>query len=309
MSDEQVAVVGAGAVGVMYAAALEASRPGNVTLVTRRPEAWATLSQGLTVTRPDRPALTSTPAIAQLDHLSSRDISFDAVIFAVPAYDTVKVAVRIAPVLRSPGICVSVQNGLDNAAVLSDALGAERVVQGATSFAVSLVEPTHSSVDGIGATWLPELATEFAWLTGWLAEAGLNPKPIADPERLAWTKAAIGINGFICLVLNAPLGKTLGSEYARTVALRAAMEVADVAEKCGQPLDRDEISGRLHDAWATMGTGARSSLFSSLAAGRRPEIEERLGTVIRRAEKLAVQVPTLLTLYELANIRLAIGQT
>lgn len=298
-------MVGAGAVGILYAAQLAASTPGSVALLTRRDEARAHLRDGVRVTSAGRPPVVATPTIMGPD--LAADAPFDLAILAVPAYDTASVASLVDGVLSGAGTCVSVQNGLDNAPILREVLGPERVVQGATSFAVHLAAPGHTSVDGVGATWLPPLAPGLTWFEQRLAVAGLNPQPVDDPERLAWTKTAIGVNGFICLVLNAPLGSTLGCQAARDLALRAAMEIVDVAESCGRPLDRRDIRRRLERSWGEMGPDARSSLYSGLAAGRRTEIDERLGAVLRRAATSSVDVPTLSALYELAKTRLHVG--
>ncbi|MBM3345947.1 MAG: 2-dehydropantoate 2-reductase [Betaproteobacteria bacterium] len=305
MATGKVVVIGAGAVGLLYAGAMAHVHPGQVTLVTRRQSARQTLPPGVTLTWPDGPP----SRVERLDVRLPQEcpkVQADVALIAVAAYDSLE-AGRIARSLLKPdGICITLQNGLDNQPAIAQSLGAARALQGATSFPVHLPAAGEVSINSRGATWLPPLDAAFGWLAPWLAEAGLNPSTIADPVALGWRKTAIATNGYLSLILASPMGRAMQSDAARRVAEKACLEILDVADASDAVLDRDDVLRALRAAWTNSSPAARSSLYNDYIAGRRTELDERLGAVIARGAARGVPVPTLELLYLLAKARLSL---
>jgi len=300
---QRIAIIGAGAIGLLYAARLARVCTPAPLLVTRRAALLPALRAGLSVILPDGSAENGPGADARLE-TELEPGSCDLALIAVAAYDTPWAARLAARVLRPAGHAITLQNGLDNLAELAAALGPARALQGATSFATSAPRPATAQLASSGATWLPALPASLAWLPGLLETAGLAPLAVADPDELAWHKIAIGLNGYLCLVLAKPLGAVVGSAAARQLVLRAAHEVVDIAAAHGVRLDRDAIAPALEKSWASCSPGSLSSMYADYLAGKRTELEERLGAVLRRARSAQVGAPTLEALYLLARTRL-----
>ena len=302
-----VVVIGAGAIGQLYAGALARVHADRVTLVTRREHARQLLARGVTLTWPDGPA----SRIERLDVRLPQECpagEADVALIAVAAYDSLDAGRLACSLLKPDGICITLQNGLDNQAALARSLGEARALQGATSFPVYLPAAGEVSINSRGATWLPPLAAAFDWLSPWLAEAALNPSTIADPVALGWRKTAIAINGYLSLILASPMGLALQSDAARRVAEMACLEILAIADASDVKLDHDDVLRALRVAWTNSSPTARSSLYNDYIAGRRTELDERLGAVIARGMALGVPVPTLETLFLLSQARLSLRE-
>lgn len=304
----RVAVLGGGAIGQLYAGMLASVAPGKVTLITRRPEAQARIRAGLTISRPDGTILRPAGLEVRLAQEGRGEPGFDLVLVAVSACDTAAMAPLAARLLSAEGVCLTLQNGLNNQAALAQAAGARRVALGATSFVVHMEGVADVRLDGLGVTWIPVLPERLAWLHGWLAAAALNPKRVDNPLQLLWRKAAIGTNGYVSLVLGAPIGRVVRTASGRELAKLASLEVTKVACAAGIGLSEQDVVATLQVAWASCSEDARSSLYSDYLAGRRTELEERLGAILERARELGVPVPTLRGLYLLARARLELGR-
>lgn len=304
----RVAVLGGGAIGQLYAGMLANIAPGKVTLITRRPDAQACIRAGLSITRPDGTTLRPAGLDVRLAQESKDEPGFDLVLVAVSAYDSAAVAPLAARLLHAQGVCLTLQNGLDNQAALAQAAGAERAALGATSFVVHLEGVADVRVDGLGVTWIPALPERFAWLHGWLAAAALNPQRVDNPLELLWRKAAIATNGYVSLILGAPIGRVVRTPSGREIAKLASIEVTRVACAAGIALSEQDVVATLEAAWASCSEGARSSLYSDYLMGRRTELEERLGAILVRARELGVPVPTLQGLYLLSRARLELDR-
>ncbi|MCE4629482.1 MAG: hypothetical protein F7C82_04310, partial [Desulfurococcales archaeon] len=85
--------------------------------------------------------------------------------------------------------------------------------------------------------------------------------------------------------------------WARSLALRAAEEVSSVAQAMGIRLPYTPGDYVLEIASKT-GLN-KSSMLQDVEAGRRTEVEEIIGYVIKRGEELGVSTPILKYLYML----------
>ena len=302
-AEGRIAVIGAGAIGLLYAGRLARVAATPPLLVTRRVALLPALRAGITIVLPDGSQLNCPGADARLEAQVEAG-SCDLALIAVAAYDTPWAARQAGLLLRPGGPAITVQNGLDNRAELAAVLGAERALQGATSFPTSSPQPAVAQLSGQGATWLPTLPADLAWLPALLERAGLVPLHVANPDELAWHKIAIGLNGFVCLALAKPLGEVVTSPAARALVLRAAHEVIDVAAAHGASLDHAAMEPALQQSWASCSPGSLSSIYADYLAGKHTELEERLGAVVRRARDRQVAAPTLESLYDMARARL-----
>ena len=301
----QVVIIGAGAIGLLYAGALARVHPDRVTLITRREELKSVLARGATLSWPDGPASRSPRLDVRLPHEcppGEADVAF----VAMAAYDSAEAGRLAQKLLRPDGLCITLQNGLDNQAALAASLGEARALQGATSFPVHVSVPGEVSINSRGGTWLPTLPAAFDWLAPWLAGAGLNPSTVTDPVALGWRKTAIATNGYIALLLASPMGLALATDAARRVAEKACLEILAIAHACDVMLDRDDVLKTLRAAWNNSSPNARSSLYNDYLAGRRTELEERLGSLIERGQAEQVPVTTLEMLYLLSQARLGL---
>jgi len=218
----------------------------------------------------------------------------DAVIVCVNAYSTPDAARTARQVLKDGGYCVTLQNGIGNIEILSEALGAGRVLAGLSFQSGDLAAPGFIRHTTSGPTYIGELdrsrTERLEQLNSLLAQAGLNPVLVDDVVATIWTKFVhnCGINA-ICAITGLRPGhiqevpdlgdfqtgvieETLALIRAKGVRIEDPDPVATVKQYC---LDK------FH----------RVSMVQHLDRGRLTEIDALNGYVARESPKYGLSAP------------------
>lgn len=288
----RIAIVGAGAMGSVYAGLL-ASAGHEVWAVDRwREHVDAIRAQGLRVegASGDRVvALRATGDPAEIGEV-------DLVVVATKAMD-VRAASESARLLVGPGTLVlSIQNGLGGPAAAAAVLGEEHVAIGVIGgFGASIVEPGHVHHHGLGLLRLgerrgPVTARIEAVAEVWRA-AGFNVRTSAQVDRFVWEKLVCNASfSGTCAVLDCTIGDVLADRQAWTVASRCGREALEVAQALGISLDVDDVESYVRDFGQRI-PGARPSVLLDLRAGRPCEIDFINGAVARAGRDAGVPAP------------------
>ena len=137
--EKKIAVLGAGAIGSSVGA--DITRAGcDVTIVDQWPaQVEALKAQGLTIRMPDEVVKVAVRAL-QLCDLASANLEFDIVLLAVKSNDHRWMAELIRPYLKSDGVLVGVQNGMNDDS-LASIVGRDRVVGCALELSAEIFTP------------------------------------------------------------------------------------------------------------------------------------------------------------------------
>ena len=284
---ESIGIVGGGALGTLLGARLAKAghRVGVVVRSPARREALLREGWGFRVEE-------------RADALARCTLVY----LCVKAFDTAEAAVALAPLPSTVGLA-SLQNGWGNLDTLERAMPDRPLVAGATALGAYIDEhgllqtsvaggTTFASWDGTEIRWAEYAATLFE-------SAGLRAETRRHARQVLWRK----------LVLNAavnPLsalrGRTNGDILEQPsllpIAEAAAREAAHVGTTLGywEPgVDPAAIVRALIEETK----GNRSSMTEDLARGRRTEIEEIVGAVLRAAAEQDRPVPVLAALHAL----------
>lgn len=289
---KRVGILGAGAMGTLFAYQLASRTSCEVRLLARSPV-------------PDRLQLDGAgTAVVTVE--SPPTAKVDLLVVLVKAYATAG-ALRWASAAVGPEtVALTLQNGLGNAEALAEVLGPGRVLAGTSAQGATLLAPGHVRHGGAGPThiapWAPgEPAAEVApVVAALLTQAGIPTTLAADPRPLLWAKLCIncGINALTAL-LRVPNGHLLALPGARRLMLEAAREAAVVAAAEGVVLAEDPVGKVLTVAEATASN--RSSMLQDIENGRRTEIDAINGAVADRGEALGVPAPVNRTLADLVR--------
>jgi 2-dehydropantoate 2-reductase len=219
----------------------------------------------------------------------------DAALLLVKSYQTERAACWAARVLRSDGLAVSLQNGLDNGPRLAATVGADRAAVGvnyvgATSLGPGEARFSVSLASYIGETPGPS-ATRASVLAELLTEAGLRTRLVTDIESRLWGKAIINaaINPLTAL-WRVPNGALLASEERRQVLAALAVEAATVAEAAGiaAPFP-DPVAATA--AICSASAANHSSMLQDVEHGRPTEIDSINGVIVAVGKRLGVPTP------------------
>jgi len=306
----RIGVVGAGALGLTFAAAL--ARAHDVILLARREDVAARiLRDGVRVettedgraAAPARASRTSGFAAEGVAVRATADPAdlFDraACLIAVKAYATTDAVSPLRDVLSPGTLVATVQNGIDNGAAIASALPHAVVLEAVTNQGAILLSDGRVRAVNNGTTVFGR-RSRFAApagagdapgdrLASAFAEAGIDARAVDDIAPLLWRKlianAAINPLGALTGRANgAVLDDTDLAALARTLAAEAAAVAAAEGIDAGDPWSAVEAAARPT-------ASNRNSMLQDLDAGRRTEIDAIGGAILRRARERGIAVP------------------
>ncbi len=301
--DRPIVVAGAGAIGC-FVGGLLAEGGRRVALLTRPRVKSEIERHGLRLTDfggGDRTipsgqlALSEDPAILH---------SAGIVLVTVKSADTAAVADQIAHHAPQDAVVVSLQNGVDNVALLRARLGSRRVLAGMVPFNVVAMGEGRFHRSTSGDIQIGEDTDNTAAA---LSVPGLTMHARRDITGVQWGKLIINLNNALSALSDMPLAAQLADrgwrrlfadQMAEGLAVLAAAGIAPVSPT---PIPLRWTPGmlRLPDPIfkAILGRAmkidpeARSSMWQDLKQGRRTEINHLQGAVIALADKNGVAVP------------------
>jgi 2-dehydropantoate 2-reductase len=293
----KITVFGAGGVGSLLGGLL--STMHEVTLVGRREHVLAVEGEGLrlsgTVEGVFRPK-----AREMIEGLGAQDV----VLVTVKAYDTDAAVHEIAPLVGHHTLVVSVQNGLGNAEKLVRAYGPQALI-GVPVLGATFLGPGEVRVSGLKEVTVGSTVGQHGAamrLSGLLVECGIPSRVSASIISEVWSKAVVNasINPITALV-GKENGSILRDEGLRQLSRAACMEGARAAEASGISLGGEPFERVLEVVRTTAGN--RSSMLQDVERGRRTEIDEINGAVVRAGESKGLDMTVNRTLWALVRGR------
>jgi 2-dehydropantoate 2-reductase len=291
----RIGVMGAGAVGLYFGGRL---RQGGtpVTVVARPVHVDAIRRDGLAIDSADAPATVALDAWDTPAPLAR----CDAVLVCVKSVDTDEVAAMLAGVVPRATLILSLQNGVDNAWRLRARMP-QPVVPAVVYVSAEMAGPGRVRHNGSGRLILgaplvdsageAEALRRLAAVEAALAMARGPTTRAADVRVELWTKltANCAYNAISALT-QLRYGRLAGDAGVRSVMDAVTDEIAAVAAADGVPVAREGL-GQAVRAIAEAMPQALSSTAQDLAAGRRTEIDDLNGFVVRRGRALGVPTP------------------
>jgi 2-dehydropantoate 2-reductase len=316
----KVAVVGTGANGGSIAADL-ALAGEDVVLIEQWPAHVETMrAHGITVEMPTQ-SITTPVRVLHFCEVATLRETFDVVLLVVKAYDTRWAAHLIAPYLEPDGVMVGVQNGMTTS-VVQDVAGPTRTVGAVIEITSSITEPgiieRHSGPDrswfavgGVGAAAHPPEET----VASALRHSG-RVEIVTDIEAAKWMKL---VSNATTLVTSAILGLSIAEAAElpemRDLMLRSGQEALDVAIGVRTVivpifgLTDDDVTrpetvvetllDRLLEGFVL--PHSMSTVLQDWTKGRRSEVDEINGHVVRTGQQLGWQTPVNTAVVELAH--------
>ena len=303
MAGDRIAVLGAGSIGC-YVGGTWAAAGLDIILIGRERFAKAIAENGLTLSDYSGWRETVHPPFAT-DPKALADA--DVILVAVKGGATAEAGEAIASHARPGAAVISFQNGIGNKAVLAEVLGDRfRLAQGMVPYNVIYLGDGrfHKGVAGrLMAEDLPEMRVLAERVAG-------SREPLAlstDMPGVLWGKLLINLNNAV----NALSGLTLREELAqrgyRRVVAASQREALAILRKAGiTPARAGPLSPRmiprainspnwlfenvLARRWK-IDEKARSSMSDDLMSGRKTEIDQLNGEVVRLAESLGLDAP------------------
>jgi len=302
-------VIGTGGIGGYYGARLQANGHP-VTFIARGNHLQAMQTGGLRVNHPEWRFDAPVTACSLEQFLQSPSSSeADLIILCVKAIDTEAVARRLTDRLgKSSAPVLSLQNGVDNEAVLARHLGPERVLGGlAVRIGSHLTAP--GIIDAVGPAQIvmgqwptAAAATDSEKLLHQLDtvfnQAGI-PTRVTDNIRLElWRKLVInnGVNP-LSAITRLDTGTLLRDPGLSRIVYGLMAEATAAAAADGVPLG--ETDCREMFELIRHFDPIKTSMLVDFEHNRPLELEEICGAVLSRSQRLQREAPYTFTVYQL----------
>lgn len=298
-----VVVAGAGGVGGYFGSKL-ATAGQDVTFLARGAHLEAMLRGGLVVrSAVEGHHVIPARAADRLDDVPAADV----ILVCTKSHHTMDAIDLLRPVVGPSTVVLSLQNGLQNDALIAEGLPDAHVLGGVAYVFASLVSPGEIEHRQLGRILLGERARDvrdrddgapIELVAGMFLDAGVPVEVSDDIVRDQWLK-------YICLVALAgttaltrqPIGAILTSAVVADLWQRQVEEVGAVARAAGVELPGDQVV-RCREVVAGFGPANYSSLYHDLIRGRPLELDALHGHVRELGDRLGVPVPTVSTVYQ-----------
>jgi 2-dehydropantoate 2-reductase len=286
----RVVVLGSGALGCVFAARL--APVAEVWMLGTWQEGLGAVERaGVSVEEPDGSIrVARIPTSSQPGAVPTADVA----LILVKSYQTERAAAWAAQVLRSEGLAVTLQNGLDNGPKIAARVGEDRVVLGVTYAGATLLGPGRSKLVANLATYVAgreAIADRVLPFVSLLNKAGLEAHATTGIQSRLWGKAIANaaINPLSAL-WRVPNGELLTGEDRRRLLAVLAQEGDAVARAAGvEPSFDDAV---LHVESVCRATAANhSSMLQDVERGRPTEIDSINGVIVRDGLRLGVPTP------------------
>jgi 2-dehydropantoate 2-reductase len=288
----RIAVVGAGAMGSVYAGLL--ADAGNEVWAV---DVWkehvdAINERGLRVEGASGDRTVRLKATTEFKEVGPCEL----VIIATKAGQVGEAARSIEPMVDDKTLILTIQNGLGAAERICQYRSPDGILIGvAGGFGASIKGPGHVHHNGMELIRLGEMKASVSErlekITQLWRDAGFNVKAFGDIEQLVWEKFICNVTfSGTCTVLRCRVGEVLADDNAWQVALACGLEAYAAGVAKGVNFSFDDPRAYIHDFGSKI-PGARPSMLLDHLAERRSEIDAINGMVPVVARELGVGAP------------------
>ena len=288
----KIAIVGAGAMGSVYAGLLAAAGHEVWAVDTWAEHVRAMCERGLRVEGASGDRTVRLHATTDAREVGSCEL----VILATKVMH-VEAAAEAAKALLGPEtVVLSIQNGLGGPDRAAAVLGRERVMVGVVGgFGASIRAPGHVHHNAMELVRLGEFGGPVTPRLERVAEvwrsAGFRVKCFDDIDQLVWEKLICNCAfSATCGLLERTIGEVMADPDAWRVASGCAAEAFAVARARGIRLGFDDPVAYVRDFGSAI-PNARPSLLLDLMAGRKSEIDAINGAIPPAAEAVGLSAP------------------
>ena len=299
-STPSVAIIGAGAMGCLFAARL-AEQGARVTLVDVDKARLAAIAQDGITLKDDAGTRTLAVGAALAADIAA---PVDLVVLFTKGMHSAAAIASVAHLAASKPIALTLQNGIGNADLLAAGFGADQVLLGTAHIPADFSGLATVATHGFGhldlGGFTPAAQAFAPEVAALLAKAGFDAHVAGDINAAVWEKVAfngaLNAVGMICQLPNAGIDNAPG----RRIAVNVVDETVRVAAASGIDLDRERIVATVDQALREH-AHHKASMLQDREHGRRTEIETINGAIAREGARLGVPTPVCDTLTDLVR--------
>jgi len=288
----KIVVVGAGAMGCLFAAFLSKTKE-EVWLLDKNKEGAAKINEsGISLEGVSGSWQAKPKATTDVTPISKADL----ILICVKSFHTKQAIEQIKPLLAPDTKIITLQNGIGNIEIISELVGENRVIGGVTSEGATLIDTGKIRHAGRGETIIGAVdgktPVELRGIREIFNKVGFQTKMSRDIKSLVWSKLIInvGINA-LTAITRLPNGKLPEFEGTRRILRDAVTEAVRVAKRKRIKLTYDDPLAKVEAVCE--GTAVNlSSMLQDVLRKKRTEIDYINGVIVRLGQELGIPVPT-----------------
>lgn len=295
-----VTIVGAGAMGCLFAARLSAAGNEVVLVDTDVTRLQALHRDGVTLHDDAGEQCARVSACLAADAPPT-----DLVMLFTKGMHSEAAIRSVAHLSTGRTMALTLQNGLGNAEAIAEVFAPDRILIGATDYPADLTGATSVSTHGSGTIRLGAYAradeATIDAIARMLSDAGLAASIDPEVRTAIWEKVAFNAAlNTLAAIAELRVGE-MNTPAARRIASAVTVEVVETARGEGVMIDPDHITSRIDHALESH-THHKASMLQDREAGRATEIESINGAVERIARKQGRMVPVTSALADLVRL-------
>lgn len=285
----KIAIIGAGAMGCLYGSYLASEN--ELTMIDVSKECIDKINEdGICVEENGK--LTSFPAVACIS--GECDVKMDMVIIFVKTIYSVDALTMNKKIIDDHTILVTLQNGAGNDRILKEFVASDQIVIGNSEHNSVYTGPAEIRHSGSGITRIGSLegnVEAVKTVFGVFSRAGIQTACIDNIQEIIWKKLMVNLSyNPLTAILDIGIGEIRENEDSWRLLKMLIEEALMVAEADGTALDHDEVFAEIERIAEKLGSGF-TSMHQDIALGRKTEIDQINGAVVKQAELLGLDVP------------------
>ncbi|MBC8456458.1 MAG: ketopantoate reductase family protein [Deltaproteobacteria bacterium] len=294
-----ISLIGAGAVGAVYASKFYTMDKNCISLVAKGERYDRLREKGLFVNKRHyllnviRPEENTPPS--------------DLIIVAVKHHHLEEAIRDISNRVGDDTLILSAMNGIESEEQISAAYGREKVLL-AVAVGIDAVRQENRitfSQQGklfFGEARNPNLTERVKRVRCLLDQAGISYEIPDDMIRILWWKFMINVGlNQVSAILGAPYSVFQNSQEARELLESAMREVINIAKPAGVHLSVEDIQD-FYSFLPNLSPDGKTSMLQDVEAKRKTEVEMFAGKVIELGKKYGIPTPVNQTLYRLIKV-------
>ena len=297
----KIVIIGAGAMGCLYGAKLSLVPENKVYLLAARAEYVDAINSKGILLESDGEIASYKNVVASTE--TSAMNYADLVIVFVKSHGTKRAVLGNVEMLKTAKSVLTLQNGLGNAEIISEAIGTSNVLAGTTAHGALAIEPGKVRHAGVGPTVIGEASGSATDRTRSICEllntAGIETAVSDDITSVIWKKLLVnvGINALVGIT-KLKNGELLDHQSLLEIMSLAVAEAVEVANAKGVDIgDINHFARAKEVAEATAQN--KASMLQDILNNRETEIEMINGAIVREGNKLGIATPANLVLTNL----------
>jgi len=296
----KIAIIGAGAIGLSFAAIWTKSDQ-EITLFCRD-ESRANLlaKEGIILTRQHETNIIKVKTTANIQYLSEHDL----IVPAVKAYDLESVLRAIKNHLNAKARVVLIQNGLEILKLASKYINSSRLIRAILTFGAYLESYNKVNILSAGEILLytPLKDSLFMDILNAFKSTDFTIREIKDLKELEWFKTIVNsaINPLSAIV-ERENGFLIENSLLKEIFIKVADESTKVAKKLGITFHEDPVHAAMDVARKTANN--YSSMLQDIRKGKKTEIDFINGKIIEYGKQIGVNVDLNKMLYAIIKAK------